>query len=174
MRNAGLYYLQRHPASVAHFITVMQRKMQRSLRCHPDQDLAPFEIFIREVLVPDFARMGFLDDTLYASGLTHSLARKGLPKGEIKRRLKVKGIGGDYIDETGLLEGHDDLAAAVTFIRRKRLGAYATRARDPQKDLAALARNGFSYDVASRALRMPRDEAEAFMDETFQGAHSQI
>ncbi|HEY8963349.1 MAG TPA: hypothetical protein VIN59_02675, partial [Alphaproteobacteria bacterium] len=113
LRNSSLYYLERHPASVAHYIQVMDRKMQRSLRAHPDQNLEPFGVYLREKLVPEFLRAGYLNDSLFAGALKDSLARKGLPKAEIKRRLKVKGITNETIDDLPM-DDHDDLSAALT------------------------------------------------------------
>lgn len=160
LRNSGLYYLERHPASVAHFLEVMDRKMKRSLRAHPDQVLEPFTLYLRETLVPDFKRLGYLDDALFAGALKNSFERRGLPKAEIKRRLKAKGIDAETQEEHANLSDHDDLNAALIFIRRKKLGAFATREKDIQKQLGSMARYGFSYDVASKALKMDRDEAE--------------
>jgi regulatory protein len=147
LRNAGLYYLQRHPTSIAHFLAVMDRKMQRSARAHPDQDITLFKKFVRERLVPEFERAGFLNDALYASALAASLRRRGLPHRVIANRLKMKGVGVPLVPE-----GHDDLRAAFIYARRKRLGPFATKDRDPQKDLAALARAGFSYDICRRVM----------------------
>lgn len=147
LRNSSLYYLQRHPTSVSHFITVMDRKMKRSLRAHPDQDLTPFMAFLREKLVPEFERAGFLNDVLYANALAGSLRRKGLPQRTIAMKLKMKGVEAPVAPDD-----HSDLDAAIIFAKRKRLGPYATKARDPQKDLAALARAGFSYDVCKRVI----------------------
>lgn len=149
LRNSGLYYLQRHPTSVSHFLTVMGRKMQRSLKAHPDQNMAPFEAYLREKLVPDFIQAGFLNDALYARALTGSLQRKGLPKRVITMRLANKGVEAD--EET--LAEQDDFSAALLFAKRKRLGPFAKVGREPQKDLAALARAGFSYEVAMRVLK---------------------
>jgi regulatory protein len=153
LRNSSLYYLQRHPTSVAHFLTVMDRKMKRSLRAHPDQDLDPFKNFIREKLVPEFERAGFLNDALYANALAGSLRRKGLPERAIQMRLKMKGV-----DVPDAPEGHSDLDAGFIYAKRKRLGPFATKVRDPQKDLAALARAGFSYDVCVKVIKATPDD----------------
>ncbi|MBU6235234.1 MAG: recombination regulator RecX [Alphaproteobacteria bacterium] len=149
LRNSALYYLQRHPTSVSHFLEVMGRKMKRSARAHEGQDVDAFMAFVREKLVPEFERAGFLNDALYAKALTGSLQRKGLPKRAIAMKLAAKGVAAD---ETQLAE-QDDYEAARLFAKRKRLGPFATRAREPQKDLAALARAGFSYDVCQRVLK---------------------
>lgn len=148
LRNSALYYLQRHPTSVSHFLTVMDRKMARSLKSHPGQDIDSFRKYLRDKLVPEFMRAGFLNDELYAKALTGSLQRRGLPKRAIAMRLKMKGLGLPEAQE----DDPTDLDAAIIFARRKKLGPYATKERDPQKDLAALARAGFSYDVCKKVI----------------------
>jgi regulatory protein len=157
LRNSALYYLQRHPTSVAHFLEVMDRKMKRSMRAHPEQDLTPFTAFLKEKLVPDFMRAGFLNDELYAQALAGSLRRKGLPRRAIQMRLKMKGV-----EAPEVLDDHDDLKAAYIFAKRKRLGPFAKKARDPQKDLSALARAGFSYDVCKQVIQNDAQSAEEF------------
>jgi len=148
LRNSSLYYLQRHPTSVANFLTVMDRKMARSLKSHPDQEVESFRKYLREVLVPDFTRAGFLNDEVYAKALTGSLQRRGLPKRAIAMKLKMKGLEAPAATD----EDPSDLETAVIFARRKKLGPFATKERDPQKDLAALARAGFSYDVCKKVM----------------------
>jgi regulatory protein len=149
LRNSALYYLQWHPASVSHFLAVMDRKMKRSLKDHPDQDITVFSVFLRDKLVPELVRAGFLNDELYAKALAGSLQRRGLPKRVIAMRLAIKGVAPDAEQ----LAEQDDTEAARLYAKRKRLGPYATRPRDPQKDIAALARAGFTYDVVMRVLK---------------------
>src|SRR5690606_34116669 len=96
----------------------------------------------------------------YAQGLVNSLTRKGLPQAEIRRRVRIKGVESTLIDEQALLANHDDLAAALRMMQRRRLGVFATREREAQKDMATLARYGFSYDVVKRAIAMELHEAE--------------
>lgn len=153
LRNSSLYYLQRHPTSVSHYLEVMDRKMKRSLRAHPGQDIDVFKLFIREKLVPEFERAGFLNDALYASALAGSLRRKGLPQRSIAMKLKMKGV-----EAPDAPDDHDDLQAGFIYARRKKLGPYATKDRDPQKDLAAMARAGFSYDVCKQVIGANTDD----------------
>jgi len=50
---------------------------------------------------------------------------------------------------------HEELEAARAYARKRRLGAYRSpekRAEYRQKDLASLARQGFSFDIAKQAL----------------------
>lgn len=156
LRNAALYYLQRYPASVSRFLEVMTRKMKRSLAAHPDQDLAPYETFLRDTLVPELERTGLLNDALYARGLAASLQNRGLPRRAIAMRLSAKGVA----TEQEQLDTQNDLEAAKIFARRKRLGPFARTQRDPRRDLAALARAGFSYDIASKIVNVPPEDWE--------------
>ena len=82
----------------------------------------------------------------------------------ITARLAAKGLSFDRV--RNILENEDstdaDQRAARIFIRRRRLGPYRpdpeVRAERRQRDLAALARAGFSYSVASATLDEPLDE----------------
>jgi len=59
-------------------------------------------------------------------------------------------------------EGGGDLAAACALIRRRRLGPYrvaAAREAAQRRDLATLARAGFGFDIARRALAAADPEA---------------
>lgn len=127
--------------------------MKRSLRAHPDQNLDIFKTFIREKLVPEFERAGFLNDEMYATALAGSLRRKGLPQRSIAMKLKMKGV-----EAPDAPDDHDDLQAGFIYARRKKLGPFATKEREPQKDLAAMARAGFSYDVCKKVIGAEADE----------------
>ncbi len=73
--------------------------------------------------------------------------------------LARKWVAAAVIEEAveGLAENHrdPDLAAALTYARRRRFGPYRTRQindKEREKELAALARAGFSYAIAARII----------------------
>ena len=154
LHNAGLHYLQRFAASSAQFRKVMMRKVARSCAHHTDQDKEACARLV-DALVEKFRASGLLNDELYTRGMVHSLRRAGKSRQAITAKMQAKGIGKSgtaaaltVCDE----ENHADTAeaeraAAQTLVRKKKL-----RDRPPQKALAALARAGFSYDVAKEAL----------------------
>jgi regulatory protein len=82
-----------------------------------------------------------------------------MPSRAIRARLLQKGVAEDDVD-AGLaaVDEHTeepDLAAAVNFARRRRLGPFRPAEDRPEtgeKDLAILARAGFPYDVARRIV----------------------
>ena len=154
LKNSGEYYLNRFPASSAHFLTVMTRKIDRSCRAHPDQTREEWITHVRDVVIPYFKELGFLNDDLYSKALFNSLKRKGLSRSMIANRMRHKGVESDII--ANLLNDDDDGASdkesVIRFAQKKKIGKYRTSSyddpKDKQKDLAKLARAGFSYDVA--------------------------
>ena len=76
----------------------------------------------------------------------------------IQQKLRTKGVAHEHIQSA--LNGYEDddgedaeLASARAYAKRRRLGSYRQPFDDSrerrQKDLAAMARAGFSYGVAS-------------------------
>ena len=158
LRNAGEYYLNRFPASSAHFKTVMTRKIDRSCRAHPEQEREPWIAHVQDTVIPYFEKLGFLNDDLFSQALYQSLKKRGLSRSEITRRMSLKGVDRDRIKDllTDSEDGVDDLASVLIFAKKKKIGKFRTlQTDDPiekRKDLGKLARAGFSYDAAMRAF----------------------
>lgn len=168
LERAALHYLERYASSVAGLRRVLMRRVDtaaREERCDP----AEARPWVEEV-VARFAASGIVDDRSFAEGKAASLRRRGESARRISMKLREKGVDGDLIDT--VLEEHDgedgeaaEIAAACRFARRRRLGPL----RDPQerearrdRDMAALARAGFSLDIARRVLDL--EDADALDD----------
>lgn len=166
LRNAGKHYLERFPASTAQFTKVMQRKIQRSCKAHPDLDPAQCMAWLDDVC-RDFQRVGFLNDQSYANALMHSLRLKGISTNHAAFKMRQKGIANDLIDAiTDRLRDEssiDDYVLAVRWAKRKRLPPFASRSITPEKALASLARAGFDYDTAKRVLALSAEDAESIL-----------
>ncbi|MBP9050600.1 MAG: RecX family transcriptional regulator [Alphaproteobacteria bacterium] len=162
LENSGKFYLERFPASTAQFRRVMTRKIDRSCRAHADQDREEC-LNLLETLISRFQTIGFLDDPAYASGLRYSLTQRGYSSSRIAQTLRQKGISPDWLQEASAREplnpDHDWLAA-LRWIKKKRLGAYSTRDEGPNRSLASLARAGFEFDMARKALSLTVEETE--------------
>ncbi len=166
LHNAGLAYLQRFPASTAHFKTVMGRKIKRSCAFHTDLEEQTCLEMLEPVIV-NFQRLGLLDDQAYIRGIVTSLRRRGLSAQAITARLLSKGIPAETAmtavrayDQSEYEGENGELIAALRLARRKKLGPYKTREKDEQKELATIARAGFSYEIARNILSMTVEEAE--------------
>jgi len=167
LENAALYYLQRFSSSAANLRRVMMRKVDRSAHYHgTDKDEGAALV---DVMIERYLASGLLDDATYAAGRARSLHRRGNSARSIRSTLLSKGVGQNFIDDAlaGLAEngGDPELSAAARLARRRRLGPYRTdedREQRREKDLAALARAGFSYDTARQVIEAESvDELEA-------------
>lgn len=166
LHNIALHHLERFSASRDGVRRVLERrvfKAERALGEIPDEA----GTWIAEVL-DTLERQGFLDDARYAESTARSLAARGQSLRAIRQRLAAKGVGRDHVDAAlerlaedlapagvDAAESDPDMAAAVTYARRRRLGPWRApevRADFRQKDMAALARRGFSADIARRLL----------------------
>lgn len=164
LTNSGQFYLERFTASKAQFRRVMGRKIYKSCQAHPEQDREACNILLEKV-IEKFERAGFLNDAGYAKGLARSLSARGWPKKRIAMRLREKGISGEQIENVWEdEEPQADLVQAVRMMKRKKLGAFADKAKEHDKQLAAMARAGFDYETASRALSVTRLEAEEILN----------
>jgi regulatory protein len=156
LENAALHYLGRFASSAAHLKRVLMRRVERSARTH-GTDRAEGTALV-EALVARFERAGLVDDRVYAEGRAAALFRRGTAPRAIRAALGAKGVAGATIDAalaTLAVDGDPEVKAAAMLARRRRLGPYRlpeARAARRDKDLAALARAGFGYDVARRVI----------------------
>lgn len=164
LHNSGLTYLQRFATSSAHFKTVMMRKIDKSCRHHKEQDREACEAML-DALIPKFQDLGLLNDDAYIRGVVTSCRRRGLSSAKIRQKLTQKGITHNLIEEA--INQYDeenesgDFPAALTFIKKKKLGAYdIENKKDYQKSLAMMARAGFQYGIADKALNMSAEQIE--------------
>ncbi len=171
LHNAGLYYLQRFAASTAQFQRVMQRKIDKSCRAHPEQNREECLQWLGDVIAV-FQRSGLLNDDVYAAGAIRSLRLRGLSTRAIEAKMALKGVSADLVKKTlqdidGLQEHDANLIAALKQARKKRIGPYLPPDKDAQelqdKHLAALARAGFDFETAHKILKMAREEAEGLL-----------
>jgi len=157
LRNSALYYLARYSSSSGHLRRLLQVKVMRSARAHdtdPEEGAAAIE-----ALIADLLGMGLLDDARYAQERARILHRRGASMRAIRAELRAKGIEADDIERAlaALREeaAEPELAAALAYARRRRLGPYRkedARQDYREKDLAALGRKGFSYELARRVI----------------------
>jgi len=107
-----------------------------------------------------------LDDGRFAQLWVDHLRRRGTSTRMIEKKLREKGVASSHISHALRAYEPDDggdpeEASALAYAQRRRLGPYR-RPYDPdpnrrRKDLAAMARAGFSYGVASAILREPEE-----------------
>ncbi|MGF7172493.1 regulatory protein RecX [Azospirillum doebereinerae] len=158
LENSALHYLERFASSTANLRNVLMRKVKLSAQAH-GTDPEEGARWIDDLLAR-YVRSGLLNDETYARMRTESLHRRGSSTRAIAQKLASKGIDRDETDKAleSLREdvGPDvDLAAALALAKRRRLGVYRlpeARAAHREKDMAALGRAGFGYEIARRIV----------------------
>ncbi|HEY6725042.1 MAG TPA: regulatory protein RecX [Polyangiaceae bacterium] len=163
---AALKYLERFDASIAKLRTLLLRKGRTLAPEGTSRD--ELEAAVTE-LVARYQRSGIVDDARFAEASIRSLRQRGLGERAIVHRLSAKGVeAGTAREALGRVDADQaepELEAALRFVRRRKLGPHRTTAvtaKERRKDLQALARAGFSYEVAQRALGAEALDADAF------------
>ena len=147
LENSALYYLERFAATTESLRRVMMRKLRRAAA--EEWDVKQARAMIDE-LIPKLEALGYLNDQKFAETRAASLRARGSSQRAITAKLRAKGI-----KDVPKATEDEELAAAMTYAKRRRLGEHraepATR-EERQKDLAAMGRAGFSFAVSKRAL----------------------
>ena len=157
LENAALYYLQRFSSTSENLRRVLMRRVQRSAHHHGTDLEEGMEIIA--ALIKCYNEVGLLDDAQFARERAESLNRRGSSARAIRAKLSEKGVAADLISETlkKLIDEDQNLefTAAVTFARKRRIGPFRAddnRAELREKDLAAMVRTGFNYDMAQKVI----------------------
>jgi regulatory protein len=174
LANVALHYLSRFAASEASLRRVLENRVRRAKRTHESlaADAARLEELHRAIgaIIEKHKKSGVLNDAAYAVMKVNSLRRAGRGARRIAQQLQQKGVATDII-ASALAAGDGEApdgaerAAALVFARRRGLGPFRkTQKVMPenmrQKDYAAMARAGFSYDISRDVLGGEAEENE--------------
>lgn len=155
LENAALFHLKRYACSVKQLRRVLLRKVARSLKHHGGEK----EQAVRwvDALLERFSQSGYLNDASFAKNKARSLRNAGKSVRAISAKLREKGLSQEHV-QVALSEATNEVSevdAAFVLARKKKLGPFriaAARKEMRQKDLAALARAGFSYATAKKVV----------------------
>ncbi|MCW8914605.1 MAG: recombination regulator RecX [Magnetovibrio sp.] len=167
LANIALHYLERYASSSENLRRMLERRVYKSVHHHGEPDSETSTQWIDD-LIKRYQEAGLLNDLAYAETRARSLMSRGTAVRMIRIKLMEKGVASDTIDEAlnALSDEapNPELHAAIKLARRRRLGPYADpakRAELKDKHLAAMARSGFSYDMAQRIIECDdKDELE--------------
>jgi len=156
LENAALHYLKRYSATVSQLQRVLLRKVDRSLRFHGGERAEALG-WIKE-LTDKLIRNGLINDQAYAGQKAQSLRASGRSARVIAQKLRMKGVAPEIVTQKlaeATAEVSEDAAASI-WARKKRLGPFRrdaqSRQENRQRDLAALARAGFSFATAKKII----------------------
>ncbi|MBX3189508.1 MAG: RecX family transcriptional regulator [Labilithrix sp.] len=183
LHEAALSYLSRSAATASAVTKTLERRVnawrRRALRAGADEDEVERDAARARaaiaIVVERLCEVGIVNDAAYAEARAGSLARSGHSRRAIVSRLAAKGVDAEIVREKVPRDARLELAAAVAFARKRRIGPFA---REPgpkrfdedgagphAKALGAMARAGFDFSVCERVLRMDLDDAEALLRE---------
>ncbi|MBT5434367.1 MAG: RecX family transcriptional regulator [Rhodospirillaceae bacterium] len=168
LERAAIYYLERYSSSSGNLKAVLRRKVWRAAR-QTERETEVDEEQAAEWIDETVAKLkwaGLLDDEAYARMRVLSLRRSGESQRSIRMKLMAKSVESDLIERALAQDEpeNDELTAAIAYARRRRLGPWRAEAEweeRREKDMAALARRGFSFDICRRVIEAA-DEAALY------------
>jgi regulatory protein len=169
LHEAALRHLARFATTEAGLVRVLDRRIARWLRATlldpaaAESCAAAARLDARSV-ARACVEAGLVDDGVFAAARAGRLARAGRSRRAVAAHLAAKGLADDVVQAV-LPDGERELASALAFARRRRIGPFdaAPDTLTRVRDLGALARAGFSRETAEQALRMPREQADAIV-----------
>ncbi|MCJ2142458.1 RecX family transcriptional regulator [Methylobacterium sp. E-066] len=170
LQRVALYYLERYSASTEMLRRTLSRRVDKRARLRGEDPSAFAEMIAATVARAVSA--GLVDDVRFADTRLATLRRRGTSSRGAAAKLAAKGVPRDVVEATMRAEREAipeaeaadiELQAARAYAKRRRLGTHRrpdTRELYRDRDLGALARAGFSYDLARRVVDADPDEVE--------------
>ena len=168
LERAALHYLERYSASTEMLRRTLARRVQKRARAR-GEDPALFTDLVTTT-VARAVSAGLVDDARFADTRLATMRRRGTSSRGVSAKLAAKGVPRDVV-EAAMLAERDALPdgeaeaiedqAARAYAKRRRLGPYRRpdqRAAHRDRDLAAMARAGFAYDLARRVVDLEPDD----------------
>lgn len=154
LRNVALWYLERFGGTRHRVRQVLHRRAEEAAQVHGEDPHTGQWI---EDVLDELENFGHLNDLLFAQSRVQRGLRQGKSRRLIEQELSNAGVSSaiqqEAISALDMSNDDQEIQAARTYVARHRLGYLRD---DPesfeQKDLARLARRGFSYQTARRAL----------------------
>jgi regulatory protein len=167
LHEAALAHLARYAATQAGLVRVLDRRVERWARAAEAEaeEVRAAKAVVRAV-VAKLAASGLVDDAAFAASRARSLMRGGRSRRAVAAHLLARGVSGEALRAALPGDPETELAAALALARRRRIGPFRAGEADEdgrRKELGMLARAGFAQDVASRALAMDAEAAEALV-----------
>ncbi len=168
IQGAAYRYLERYATTEANLKYILQRKVDRILKSNQEITTRNHEIDIWiDDVVKKSVELGLVDDLLYATAKLNTYKASGNSIAIIKNKLRAKGVSQDLINEIIEKEREENpdmnFISAIKYAKRRRFGPFRIRDADlktSDKEKAAMARAGYSYEEVKKVLQGERKELE--------------
>jgi len=154
LMNIALFYVSQYESSSEKVRGMLKRRLRR-LKMRGEEVPPEADQWIENVL-QKIQDKSYVDDNRYAENQVRNLILQGKSEKFICAKLALAGIEGDKVREILNSMDSTEESRARRFVERKKIGCFRpSQERNSflEKDLAALARAGFSYDIARQALK---------------------
>ncbi len=164
LKSEAIRHLQRWPATEQRIRQLLWKRVGRAQGFHGGEraDAIP----LVEDAITYLKENRLIDDGRFAELWVNSLRRRGTSGRMVHKKLREKGVAPSHVQAAMAAYEDDDgedpeKASALAYAKRRRLGPfrvpYDESRERRQKDLAAMARAGFSYGVAQDVIEGDND-----------------
>ena len=177
LHEAALAYLARGAASADSVTRSLERRVtswaRRAARVGREAEVVGSQAKTARELIPEIVErlreVGLVNDTAFAEARAKRMSNAGRSRRAINAHLAQKGVDAATVREAVPHDAGAELAAAIAFARKRRIGPFARDAAPDDRDakraverkaLGAMARAGFDFNVCERVMRMDRDDAD--------------
>ena len=167
IRNFAYVYIEKYSPSKQQLRTYLFKKLIKIQQ----KTSSKKEIFdLIDSVVNTLVDQKFLNDKYYSDAKSKVFYRKGYSLNKIRYSLIKKGIDQKYIQDSISKikenESDPDFFSAIRICKKKRIGPNReenNRSLFYKKDIAILARSGFSYETSKKVLDIPKEEFIKFI-----------
>ena len=162
MRNFAFTYVEKYAPSKQQLKTYLLKKyLKTSKTSVKKKDISN----LIDIVLNDLEKNKFINDKFYSESKAKSMIQRGNSINKIRNYLIGKGINTIFIKDTISKiynENSDqDFFSAIKLCKKKRIGP--SRPEDNRelfykKDIAILARNGFSFEISKRVMDLEKED----------------
>lgn len=177
LHEAALAYLARGAATADSVKKTLERRIgnwsRRAVRAGLDAEAVALDAVAGRELIPAIVdrlrEVGLVNDVTFAENRAKRMSSSGRSRRAISAHLAQKGVDAATVREAVTVDAGAELAAAIAFARKRRIGPFSRdevptdrdeRRAAERKALGAMARAGFDFNVCERVLKMDRDDAD--------------
>ena len=162
VRNFAYSYLEKYSPSKQQLKTYLfKRIVKKKQRISSKKEI--FDLI--DLVIATLEDQNLLSDKYYSDAKSKAFLRRGYSLNKIRYNLIKKGIDEKHVKASisKIKEGESDpdFFSAIKICKRRRIGPSreeGNRALFFKKDIAILARSGFSYELSKKILNISKDE----------------
>ena len=166
IRNLAYSYLEKYSPSKQQLRTYLFKKLIKTNQKKSSKKEA-FNLI--DSVISTLVDQKLLSDKYYSDIKSKAFLKRGYSLNKIRYNLIKKGIDEKYIkDSISKIkenESNPDFFSAIKMCKRRRIGPCreeSNRTLFYKKDIAILARSGFSYELSKKVLEVPKEEFKKF------------